>query len=354
MKVITDQDVVNFLNNNLDKSSILNLFQHTLYNSLKTYSTNPNSIVPPRIAQASNNSNSDTTHVYMPCISPNEVGIKVISGGQGNNEKGLGFQGCVLIMDEITGQLQAVLNANTLTAFRTALASSLGLIEKINVDSDNILPEISVFGVGLQAYWHVKLALLLYEDKIKTVNILNRTLSNAKKLKDQFTKEFSNIEFNAFSYLENEEEFLKHVHNSSIIFGCTPATTPVIKKEYLNQDPQYPVFISLIGSYKPHMIELDLDLMKELKSNGVKIIVDSKEHTLHEAGELIQSEYKEEELVEIHEVYKTTNPEILNDVSYKNLNLTVQKIVGLSIMDLSIGKLIYDKIGDDTVIVNNF
>ena len=97
----------------------------------------------------------------MPCISPDEVGLKVISGGPGNNSKGLGFQGCVLIMDEITGQLKAVINANNLTAFRTALASSLGLtLIALNA---NILPELSAFGVGLQAYWHIKLALLLYE-----------------------------------------------------------------------------------------------------------------------------------------------------------------------------------------------
>ena len=79
-------------------------------------------------------------------------------------------------MDEITGQLKAVLNANNLTAFRTALASSLGLTKLIAPSNANILPELSAFGVGLQAYWHIKLALLLYEGKIKEVNILNRTL----------------------------------------------------------------------------------------------------------------------------------------------------------------------------------
>ena len=66
----------------------------------------------------------------MPCISPDEVGLKVISGGPGNNSKGWDSKD-VLIMDEITGQLKAVINANNLTAFRTALASSLGLT-KVN------------------------------------------------------------------------------------------------------------------------------------------------------------------------------------------------------------------------------
>ena len=104
--------------------------------------------------------------------------------------QGLGFQGCVLIMDEITGQLKAVINANNLTAFRTALASSLGLTKLIAPSNANILPELSAFGVGLQAYWHIKLALLLYEGKIKEVNILNRTLKNAETLADRLSKEF--------------------------------------------------------------------------------------------------------------------------------------------------------------------
>ena len=50
------------------------------------------------------------------------------------------------------------------------------------------------------------------------------------------------------------------------------------------------------------MIELDLNLCKELKQKAISIIVDSKEHTLHEAGELIQAEFDETQLIEIHEL----------------------------------------------------
>ncbi|KAI3407137.2 hypothetical protein KGF56_000039 [Candida oxycetoniae] len=358
MKVITDNAVAKFLNSYLDRNTILDEFRPTLVNSLTAYSTNPDQIVPPRIVQQSNNSNSDTTHVFMPCVSPTEVGIKVISGGPGNNSKGLGFQGCVLVIDEITGQLQAVINANTLTAFRTALASTLGLTKVIDINDEILLPELTVFGVGLQAYWHVKLTLILYgAEKIKTVNIINRSLANAIKLKEKFEKEFTNVQFNGFSNGEEEDDsvFKDHILNSSIIFGCVPVSIPVIKEEYINKDPKWPKFISLIGSYKPHMIELDLDFIKKLKSRGVQIIVDSKTHTLHEAGELIQSEYKADQLIEIHKLYSENA--VTKDSSYTDptTNTTVQKIVGLSIMDLSIGKLIYNKaVDNDIVCIPNF
>lgn len=350
MKVITDSQVSQFLNGHLNKDSIINKFQPTLLKSLTTYSQNSDAIVPPRTVQQTNNPDSDTTHIYMPCISPDEVGIKVISGGPGNNTKGLGFQGCVLIMDEVTGQLQAVLNANTLTAFRTALASTLGLIKKIPLENE-ILSEVTVFGVGLQAYWHVKLALILYEGKIKQVNILNRSLKNAETLAGKLSNEFgSYVKFNAFLYHDESLGFLSHVKNSSIIFGCTPATDAIIKKEYLNQNPQFPKFISLIGSYKPHMIELDLDVCKDLKQKGVSIIVDSREHTLHEAGELIQAEFSGDQLIEIHELTSENDAKVTD----ATINLTVQKIVGLSIMDLSMGKLVYNEIGTDAVVIDGF
>ncbi|CAK9436197.1 uncharacterized protein LODBEIA_P07550 [Lodderomyces beijingensis] len=351
MKVITDGAITGFLNKSLTKKSILEVFQPALLNGLVTYSSDPEQIVPPRIKQASNNPNSDTVHVYMPCISPNEVGIKVISGGPCNNSKGLGFVGCVLIMDEISGELQAVMNASTLTAFRTALASTLGLIKVISVDKQEILPDLTVFGVGAQAYWHVKLSLLLYGRKIQRVNILNRTLGNAEKLKAKLEEEFKDVQFDAFSFQNDGDVAYKNrIQNSSIIFGCTPAASPVIKAEYINKDPKWPVFISLIGSYKPDMIELDLDFVKKLKQQGVKIIVDSKEHTLEEAGELIQSQYQPSGLVEIHELY--TSP--VTDVTDTNANVTVQKIVGLSIMDLAVGKLVYEKIGSDAIDVTDF
>ncbi|KAG7661971.1 uncharacterized protein J8A68_004471 [[Candida] subhashii] len=353
MKVITDTAVIEFLSKNLTKQSILEKFQPALLSGLTSYAKDPDHIVPPRIAQPSNNPESDSTHIYMPCIAPQEVGIKVISGGPGNNAKGLGFQGCVLIMDEITGQLEAVCNANTLTAFRTALASTLGLTKVIKPGSTEILPELTVFGVGLQGYWHVKLSLILYEGQISQVNILNRTLKNAEILAEKLGKEFPKVKFNSYSYQDESSGFIEHVQNSSIIFGCTPATSPVIKQSYLNQDARYPKFISLIGSYKPHMIELDLELCKDLRKQGVSIIVDSKEHTLHEAGELIQAEYTPQQLVEIYELYKEDGSKVV--ITDSRSNLTVQKIVGLSIMDLSMGKLIKDEINNhDCINIENF
>jgi len=351
MRVLSDSDVVHYLNHHVTKNSLEQQFIPKMVEALTTFSHDPDAIVPPRIVRESNNKNSDTTHLYMPCISPNEVGIKIISGGPTNNKLGLGFAGCVLILDEITGSAKALLNANTLTAFRTALASVSGMTKILG--SKPVLPEITVFGVGLQAYWHLKLALNLYGDKITTVNVVNRTLANAEKLSDKLGGEFPTTKFNAFLYqeLNHKQEIASHCQNSSIIFGCSPSTDPIILDEYINKDNKYAKFISLIGSYKPHMIELDLATVKRLQASKTSIIVDAKEHCLHEAGELIQGNVTENQLVELTELY---GPNGVGNVVDPEINLTVQKLVGLSIMDLSIGKLIVDNVNEEGVVIENF
>lgn len=343
MKIVTDDNIVYHLNSVLSRDSIISKFIPTLLNGLINYEKDPSNVVPPRTVQVSNTENSDTTHLFMPCIAPNDVGLKIISGGPSNNKNGLGFQGGILVVDEYSGALQGVLNAKSITAFRTALASTLSMVKVFDpYQADSEISSISVFGVGLQAYWHIKLALILYLGMIKHVNVINRTLSNAQTLADKLFMEFPDVSFEAYLYSDKNllETIATQVSKSSIIFGCSPSTESVIKNSYINKDPSTKTFISLIGSYKPHMIELDLDFIEsqfKLAPSKPKIIVDSKEHTLHEAGELIQSGLGPDQLLELTQLYQT-------DIDARQYttesNVVVLKLVGLSVMDLSIANLI--------------
>mmetsp|Transcript_4276 Transcript_4276/g.4698 ORF Transcript_4276/g.4698 Transcript_4276/m.4698 type:complete len:359 (-) Transcript_4276:518-1594(-) len=353
MKIITEDNVVRYFNSTLSRDSIINKFQPSLLKGLINYEKDPSNIVPPRTVQTSNTKNSDSTHLFMPCIAPNEVGIKLISGGPSNSKNGLGFQGCILVLDEYTGSLQGVLNAKSITAFRTALASTIPIVKVLDpYDSDASIASISVFGVGLQAYWHVKLALLLYQDKVRHVHIVNRTLKNAQELASKLSTEFPEVTFESYLYSEEDQlsTIKKQVSESSIIFGCSPSTEAVIKADYINQDPKKKKFISLIGSYKPHMIELDLDFIvpqyKEAASKP-KILVDSKEHTLHEAGELIQSGIDKDQLIELTDF---CNSQRETHEYTTTTNVVVLKLVGLSVMDLSIAKMIIKDIDESQII----
>ncbi|CAN3376490.1 hypothetical protein DIURU_000151 [Diutina rugosa] len=323
--ILSDNDVAAYLDRHLTQQSLLDQFIPHLHHSLQVYGANPDAIVPPRTVQESNNPESDTTHLYMPCISPDEVGIKIISGGPGNNQKGLGFAGCVLVLDEITGEARALLNGATLTAFRTALASMIGAT-KVVPTTENVT-EIAVFGVGRQAEWHIKLALLLYPS-ITTVRVFNRSQANADKLVASLTPQVRSVKWTTGTFADAKATKL----SARLVFGCCPSTEPVIVASAL----PLPVFISLIGSYKPHMIELDVSVVHQVKNAKVPIIVDSKDHCLHEAGELIQGDVTSDDLVELAQLDDTVVAKL------RQQPVVVQKLVGLAIMDVSVAKLIVD------------
>lgn len=333
MKVVSDSQVIKHLYATLNKDSILKEYQPALLNALSQYEQNPE-IAPERTVRTSNTPGSDTTHLFMPCIAPNSVGVKVISGGPSNSKAGLGFQGSVMILNEYTGTLEAVLDGKSLTAFRTGLASTLGLVKVFNANSSEqaMLPELLVFGSGPQAFWHVYLAVKLYGDRIERVNVISR--SSAIKLAEQLRSVLS-TRIEAID-VSDEETVKAHVSNSAIVFGCTPSEDGIIHGEYLNANPAYIKFVSVIGSYKPHMIELNLNFIKKYYSGqNTPVVVDSKSHALAEAGELIQGEIQTSQLVSLTELYLGGyKPEALACAT----GVVWQKLVGLLVMDVSMAK----------------
>lgn len=338
MKVISDKQVVTHLLATLNKKSILGEYQPALLGALSNYEKDP-SVSPERTVQLSNTPDSDTTHLFMPCIAPHGVGLKVISGGPTNGRKGLGFQGCLVILDEFTGELLAIVNAKALTAFRTALASTFGLVKAFDPNQDTeMLPELLVFGTGPQAFWHIVLAARLYP-QLKRINIVSRTSASGEALAAELALAVDQpVEVISLS---DQKEVQIHVLNSSVIFGCTPSTEGIILGRYINADSHKRKYISLIGSYKPHMIELNLDYINEhYTGKKTKILVDSKSHTLAEAGELIQGHIGDDQLVSLAELMagKTDIGDCVSDTG-----VVVLKIVGLLIMDIVMAKFVMER-----------
>lgn len=337
MKVISDKQVISHLLSTLNQRTILSEYQPALLGALSNYELD-SEVSPERTVQLSKTPGSDTTHLFMPCIAPHVVGVKVISGGPTNGRKGLGFQGCLMILDEFTGELLAIVNAKALTAFRTGLASSLGLVTVFDPNTNvEMLPELLVFGAGPQAYWHVVLAARLYP-QIEQINVISRSAESgeslARQLRSVVVQNVTAIE------LGDETQVESHVSNSSVIFGCTPATEGIILGRYINSDPTKKKYMSLIGSYKPHMIELELEYIKQhyTKSN-TKIIVDSKAHTLLEAGELIQGEIGEDQLVSLSALWRGEG-NVGECVT--GTGVVLLKIVGLLIMDIAMAKFVME------------
>ncbi|KAM9923740.1 hypothetical protein OXX80_011445 [Metschnikowia pulcherrima] len=339
MKIISDAAVSAYLLHDLNRKSIMQIYIPLLVSGLEMFEQYPDA-VPERTVRQSTTTNSDTTHLFMPCILPETVGVKVVSGGPSNSRKKLGFQGSVSVLNEYTGELDAVINAKTLTAFRTALASCVSLVKVFCPDSENKnLDSVSVFGAGPQAFWHVILVTRLYP-ALSNINIISRSKDSAQALVRDLGK-FVSQKLTAFSSEQDSNDMKEVVRESSIIFGCTPSTDAIIKEEYINEDAQKTKFISLIGSYKPHMIELDLDFINKFYSGKqTKVIVDSKSHCLAESGELIQGNISKSQLVSITEFHHDSEKDrqsTLRKVK-SDSGVILQKLVGLSVMDIVVAK----------------
>lgn len=343
MKIISDTAVNAHLLGSLSRETIISEYQPVLLGILDEFEKR-SEIAPERTVQVSSTSDSDTTHLFMPCIASHNVGVKVISGGPTNSRKGLGFQGSVMIIDEYTGELQAVINAKTLTAFRTALASSVGLVKFLDPVT-GILPELAVFGAGPQAFWHVVVACRLYP-QITRVNVISRSVQSANDLASELSLVLD-AEICAIS-LGDTIAVKQHVQNSSIIYGCTPSTEGIIREEFINSDPCKRKFISLIGSYKPHMVELDLNFISaHYTHNNVLMVVDLPEHVLREAGEVIQGAIPMSSLVLLVRLKEANLCDFVTTTG-----VVVQKLVGLLVMDIAVGRFLMNTIAGVTI--NNF
>ncbi|PWY65218.1 proline utilization protein PrnX [Aspergillus heteromorphus CBS 117.55] len=265
--------------------------------------------------------------LFMPVSNTTSTGIKIVTASQAN-----GIIGVINIFSP-EGKLQGLLSAAEITAFRTALAIMSLFVRCTTLKKEHIV----IFGSGRQAEWHARLALRLVPEQIKRITFINRGRRRLTELEKNVVIDLRSAHpAVAMTILAKEdtpdykEQLRAELASSDVIFSCTPATEPNFPFTYLQ--PFKPRFLSLIGSYKPHMREIDTET---LLSGGGKIYVDSKEACLEESGELILAEVKEDQLVEIGELYGQRDKSQPLEVP-DGCNV-VFKCVGMGIMDLVIG-----------------
>ncbi|KAL4804318.1 FAD-linked oxidoreductase [Aspergillus unguis] len=272
--------------------------------------------------------------LFMPVSNTASTGIKVVTASKSH-----GIIGVINIFSPV-GELLGLLSAAEITAFRTALAvMSLFVRLPTTVKKENVL----VFGSGRQAEWHARLALLLCPEEINRIVFVNRgrarlndlekgVIADLKKIYPALIIETlckEGIEDGAYDQRLRQELSL-----SNVVFSCTPSTEPNFPFPYLQ--PFKTRFISLIGSYRPHMQEIDTET---LLSGGGKVYVDSREACLEESGELINAGMKGDQLIELGELYQTLGQGRIEVPEGSNV---VMKCVGMGIMDLATGKRLLD------------
>ncbi|KAF1998303.1 NAD(P)-binding protein [Amniculicola lignicola CBS 123094] len=239
-------------------------------------------------------------------------------------------KGSLTLLDRY-GNTRALINAEEITAFRTALASTMLFKKRTNVH------DLVVFGAGKQAYWHIRLALILRGPEIHHLNIINRTFESAHNLVEKLynpldepaifpkinipTAETTHlarpkIQILTPNHTEYDRLLKSTVRGSSVIFCTTPSLTPLFPAGHLTnpEGRKKGRYISAIGSYKPHMVEIHPDIIRQNVQphhthhhhkharQGGAIIVDSVDACLKEAGEIIQAGLTGREVVEVGEL----------------------------------------------------
>ncbi|KAL8993763.1 MAG: hypothetical protein Q9169_006109, partial [Polycauliona sp. 2 TL-2023] len=160
-----------------------------------------------------------------------------------------------------SGTPYAFLSASTLTAFRTALAATLLFTRRTTVHT------LVVFGAGLQALWHIRLALLLRGAEIHHVHIINRSFDRARTLMQEiytsptWTELRNSNEKLDFSILSGEygeyNRLLKErVRKADVVFCCTPSMSPLFPAEFLTsvEGRKKGRLVAAIGSFRGNMI----------------------------------------------------------------------------------------------------
>lgn len=168
-------------------------------------------------------------------------------------------------------------NAEEVTAFRTALASSLLMSRRQKVKT------LTVFGVGKQAYWHVRLALLIHGRTIKKVHFINREFSDRARLimkrfvrYDEGVKELEGWTTTQFDLMTQGFKEISRIskdqiRSADIIFCTTPSTTPLFDESILTntEGRKKGRLIVAVGSYKKHMIEVPPEIIQQaVKRHG--------------------------------------------------------------------------------------
>lgn len=324
MRVLSKDDVTNILQN-LSESELQRLLD-SLHDVLQQYTKNRDlpqeeSTIhqPEREVFTTKVGN---TSLFMPSSLTTVTGIKVVTLAKDSTTP----VGSINIF-EPTGELRGVLDAADITAFRTALAVMILYSRFTQADQ-----HIVVFGAGKQAEWHVRLALQLQPGRVRSVTIVNRRKrSSAEELITELQQKYQDVEFQLLiNDGESEADRLReYLSRSDVVFCCTPSTEPLFTFKDLGEK-QRSRYFGMIGSYKPHMQEID----RETLLSGGHIYVDSKPACLKEAGEIIIGEVPEDHLIEVGEVS--------NELKLDTDKNVVFKCVGLGIMDIAVSAVLLE------------
>lgn len=349
-RVLSDSAVHDILIN-LPRADILG-FRDTLAQCLVNFSTSPERQHQPGAAVV--NRPEGQRCLFRLFTSAANVGAKlIVDPSPSSPAAGTGLRGILALCDQ-DGLPAGVLNAGEVTGYRTSLGALIPWLWRRRTDN------VVVFGAGKQALWHIRLALALRGDEIRSVSVVNRSVDRGKQLVETLGRENSERWKSgaALEYVDPSREdydawLESHLGTADAVFCTVGSTKPLFPSKYVTGEKrERQPYVSAIGSWQPNMIELEPSLLHHVvgrpdlgfkwgEGTGGAVLVDDREGVLDHAGEIIESKLKGENLAEVGEVEELRrrgdNPEL---VRWLEEGLLVYKSVGVSMTDLAAGNAI--------------
>ncbi len=254
-------------------------------------------------------------------IKPYQVmGIKIICIFPKNKAQGLSSHcGIVHLFDAENGTLKISLDADEVTAMRTAAVSAL-MTDLLAIDKAEVL---ALVGSGTQAESHLEAILEIRP--IKKVTVWSPTSTNVEAFIERQKKKY-NLEFEGCANPKLA------VQDADIVCTLTASSEPLLERAWLKAG----VHINVVGASTPNARELSSEIILE-----ADLYVDSYDAACIEAGDLILSLGSPENIMDkitgdIHET-------LINKSQIDKNRTSVFKSLGLGIEDVAFAHYCYEK-----------
>lgn len=263
----------------------------------------------------------DLLMLYKPAFveKDKQVTVKFITQREGRPIPGIpAIHGIILVIDSVSGEIMAIMDGEYVTALRTGAASGLAtrLFARENAHT------MALFGCGAQGKTQVEA--IMCERPVKKILVFDKDRDRASRFIEELQGETA-----AEMVLCEDTSILKE---ADIICTATNATEPVFRREEVKKG----VHINAIGSFQPHMQEIDPWLIHD-----ARVFLDQTEACLKESGDLIKS--IQEGIISESHIAGEIGDFLLNRITGRESEdqITLFKSVGVAIQDYVVATDIY-------------
>ena len=246
--------------------------------------------------------------------------VKFITQRENKSIPGIpAIQGIVMVIDSVTGEIMSIMDGGYITALRTGAASGLATRFLAGKNAHTL----ALFGCGAQGKTQVEA--VMCERDIRKILVFDKNRNRVSRFIEEMQEEF-----NTEMVFCEDTSVLKE---ADIICTATNATAPLFKREEVKEGAH----INAIGSFQPHMQELDPWLIRD-----ARVFIDQTEPCLKESGDLIKPIL--EGIISESHIAGEIGDFILKRIEGRESDdqITIFKSVGVAIQDYAVATDIYN------------